>query len=223
MKKFVIAGLFMLFAFSVAFAEGGGAVTFGTQFADPQATKTVAEDMGIDVSSDLEMILDIRGWAVMNHFVRLGAIVGGGFFDAKGKPADASPDADESGVGFGDARFAIMPEIYGDFGKVDAAFGLATGVGAIITFVNDDHDGTGGDIFWYGFVRPQATVTYSFGFIGVTAGMGYHIPFGGDGEIWFIDEDNVEHDHETFDGSEVGGFFVKAGIVFGDLHPKKTE
>ncbi|MBN1756225.1 hypothetical protein JW877_08450 [bacterium] len=206
--------------FSLVFAEGGAEISAGYQFSNATAAKNTAEDMGLDVTSTPELMLDIHGWAVYNKMLRLGGLVSGGYFDAKGEPSQSVIEGDESGVGFGDARFAFLPEIYFQFGPINTALGLAVGGGAIITFVNDDNGDNDGEISWYGFMRPQVTAAYLLGPIGIQLGMGFHWPLGGGENLfWFnnADDERIEH---VFKPSEMAGFFVKGGIVFGDLKKK---
>jgi len=208
---FVSAGL-------MAESNGGGAeISFGYQLSDVEAATQAANDMGLDVSATNEVMLDVHGWTVLNRFLRLGGVISGGYFDAKGEPSADVMEEDESGVGFGDARIAVLPEVHVDFGPINVGAGVALGGGSIITFVNDDNGDNDGDMYWYGFMRPQITGAYDFGPLGVQIGAGYHLPLvGSDGDFWFINSssDTVRHEFEVAD---MGGFFIKLGVFFGNM------
>jgi hypothetical protein len=201
-----------------AFAEGGAggaSLGFGYQFSNSDAAIATAEAMGLEVENTPVLMLDIHGWSVLNKFMRLGGLISGGYFDAKGKPNEATMSEDEAGVGFGDARVAILPEVYVNFGPIETAVGFAVGGGSIITFVNDDNGDNDGDMVFYGFMRPQVTASYDFGPLGVQVGAGYHLPFAGaEGDFWFNNSagDTVSN---TFEVGEMDGFFVKLDIFFG--------
>ncbi len=174
-----------------------------------------------ELSATNELILDIHGWGVMNRFFRLGGILSGGYFDAKGEPSSDVMSEDESGVGFGDIRVGVMPEIFADFGPINIAGGLVAGGGSIVAFVNDNNGDNDGEMSFYGFIRPQASVAYDFGPIGVELTTGCHLPLaGGEGKFWFLeaDGDTVE---KTFEPDEMGGIFFQLGIFFGDKGVKE--
>lgn len=217
MKRALIILIAIAFA-TAAFAEGGSGASVGGgyQFSNSDAAVATATDMGLDVDNTPVLMLDIHGWSALNRFLRLGGLISGGYFDAKGTPDESTMDEDESGVGFGDARVAFLPEVYMPFGPIDVSAGVGLGGGSIITFVNDDNGDNDGDMFFYGFMRPQLTAAYDFGPIGVQIGTGYHLPLAGsEGEFWFINSsaDTVSH---SFEVSEMSGFFAKLDIFFGE-------
>ena len=222
MIKFTPIILALLLACPLVFAEakGGGAeVSVGYQFSEVEAVTKTAEAMGLDMdlSKTNELMLDIHGWSVVNRFIRLGGIISGGYFDAKGEPSADVMNEDESGVGFGDARIAFLPEFHADFGPINAGAGVALGGGTIIPFINDDNGDNDGDMFFYGFMRPQITAAYDLGPLGVQVGSGYHLPLAGsDGEFWFLNSasDTIRHE---FEAADMGGFFIKLGVFFGNL------
>ena len=202
---------------------GGAGISFGYQFSDAAAAKETYLAMMAteELSSTNELMLDIQGWSVLNRFLRLGGVMSGGYFDAKSNPSEDVMNEDESGVGFGDARLAFLPEIYADFGPINISGGVALGGGSIITFVNDNNGDNDGNMSFYGFIRPQANVAYDFGSVGVQLTTGYHLPIaGGDGKFWFTNTegDTVEN---TFEPDEMGGFFAEIGIFFGDKKVKE--
>lgn len=167
MKRMLVVLVIAVFAVA-CFADngaGGASLGFGYQVSGSDAAVATAEAMGLDVENTPVLMLDIHGWSVMNKFMRLGGLISGGYFDAKGKPNEAMSE-DEAGVGFGDARVAILPEVYVNFGPIETAVGLALGGGSIITFVNDDNGDNDGDLVFYGFMRPQLTASYDFGPLG---------------------------------------------------------
>jgi len=220
LKKFLCVTLILLCAFSI-FAESkgsGASIGFGYQLSNAKAAKTTYQQLveGDEISSTNELMLDIHGWSVLNQFLRLGGVISGGYFDAKGEPTTtADVEEDESGVGFGDARVAVMPEVFVNFGPINTAMGVAFGGGSIITFINDDNGDNDGEMFFYGFMRPQVTGAFDLGPLGVQVGAGYHLPLAGsDGEFWYIDEDDDTVSNE-FEISEMSGFFVKMDIFFG--------
>ncbi|MCK5832877.1 hypothetical protein KAH81_04305 [bacterium] len=222
-KTLIIMG--MIFLAHVAFADkgGGASISFGYQLNDATAAKETYEAMIPDeeLSSTNELVLDIHGWGVLNRFLRIGGILSGGYFDAKGEPSEDVMSEDESGVGFGDARLAVLPEVYATFGPLDLSGGLAVGGGSIITFINDDNGDNDGEMSFYGFIRPQVSAAYDLGPVGVELTTGYHMPFAGDeGKFWFIeaDGDTVE---KTFEPSEMGGIFFELGVFFGDKGVKE--
>lgn len=223
MKRVLILLLAIAFA-TALFAEGstgGASIGFGYQLTNSDAAIATADSMGLEVDNTPLLMLDIHGWSVFNRFMRLGGLISGGYFDAKGTPDEATMSEDEAGVGFGDARVAILPEVYIPFGPIETSAGVAVGGGSIITFVNDDNGDNDGDMFFYGFMRPQLTASYDFGPVGVQVGAGYHIPFAGaEGEFWFIPTggDTVSH---TFEVGEMGGFFAKLDIFFGQKSIEK--
>jgi len=200
----------------VTLGEGGGAsVGFGYQLTSADAAIATAEAMGLEVSSTPELMLDIHGWSVLNRFMRLGGIISGGYFDTEGEPDQATMDEDESGVGFGDARVAFLPEVYADFGPINVGAGVALGGGTLITFVNDNNGDNDNDMYFYGFMRPQVTASYDLGPMGVQIGTGFHMPLAGaEGEFWFLESDG-DTVTNSFEVSEMNGFFVKLDIFFG--------
>ncbi len=219
MRKSLIILIVVAFVASLLAEEstGGASVGFGYQFSNSDAAIATANAMGLDteVESTPELMLDIHGWSVLNRFMRLGGLISGGYFDAKGKPDETTMSEDESGVGFGDARVAFLPEVYVPFGPIEASAGFALGGGSIITFVNDDNGDNDGDMFFYAFMRPQITASYDFGPIGVQVGTGYHMPLAGtEGEFWFIESDG-DTVSNTFEVGEMDGFFAKLDVFFG--------
>lgn len=217
MKKTMIILIAVAFAVSLIAEEstGGASVGFGYQFSNSDAAVATADAMGLEVESTPELMLDIHGWSVLNRFIRLGGLISGGYFDAKGEPDASTMSEDESGVGFGDARVAFLPEVYVPFGPIEASVGFALGGGSIITFINDDNGDNDGDMFFYAFMRPQVTASYDFGPVGVQVGTGYHMPLAGaEGEFWFIESDG-DTVSNTFEVGEMDGFFAKLDVFFG--------
>ncbi|MFP4459770.1 MAG: hypothetical protein ACLFSQ_09305 [Candidatus Zixiibacteriota bacterium] len=223
MKRAILITMLLLLV-TASFAEntkpGGASIQFGYLVSDNDAAIQTAKAMGLETESTNQLHLDINGWSVLNRYMRLGGVLSGGWFDAKGEPDEDIFDSDESGVGFGNVSIALLPEIHMTFGPANISGGLSVGGGSIITSVNDWNGDNDGDMFFYGFTRPQVSAGYDLGPVGVRATIGYHLPFTGDkGEFWFIPEggDSTEKQTYEFETTDLGGPFFEIGLFFGEL------
>ncbi len=220
MRNVVVAFVVLV---TLAFAgNGGGGIAVGYQFANSEAAKNAAESMGLEVSNSNALTLDFWGYGISSPIFRMTGFLGGQYFDAKGQPDPEKINEDESGVGYGVVSLGVMPEIYMNFGPLNVAGGVGAGGGAIITYINDSNGDNDGLYSFYYFVRPQITGVFKLGeSMGIQLALGYDMPLGGgDGEYWFLSTagDTVRY---TFKPDEIGGLYLKAGLVFGGFEYKE--
>ena len=84
--------------------------------------------------------------------------------------------------------------------------------------MEDENGDNDEQIAYYFFIRPQLTAAYELSrTVYFEIGLGYHIPLaGGEGEFWFNNAES-ETVSNTFECTEMQGFFIKAGFAFGTL------
>lgn len=213
----------VILAVSLLHAAGGTEISFGYQFTSSEAAIAMAHAFGLPATNTNELMIDIHPYAVSGDYLRLGGLFSGGFFRTTGEPAPDILLVDRASVNFGDARLAFIPEVYRRLEQFDVAFGLAIGGGAIIPFMQDGVGDNDEDFTLYLFLRPQLTGAYNMGSVSFRIGTGYHLPIAGaDGEFWSVSAagDTMSYPYTP---TEIRGFFVKAGFVFGSLSSNRRR
>lgn len=220
MRKPMFAIIITVLIAGVSFAAGGTGISLDCQFSNSSAVKTTAEEMGLTANNANELSSDIQRFSIISttsSFLRFSGLLSGGLFYTKGK-TEKVRYVDESGVGFGDARIAILPEVYTKLGSIDVAGGVAFGGGTIITTIDDHNGHNDGLMSFYGFVRNQLAGAFRItNSMALQVKLGYHAPFAGSElEFWFVktDGDTVSNKLKP---NEVGGFFIQGGLIFGKL------
>ncbi len=221
---------FVLIAIIVtgSFSAVGEGLFGGYRFIKSNAIIGVAQDFGIDVSNTNAITAEIYPYIVANDFLRVGGTLSLSFFRVNGVPRpDALPfdsSRTSAGVGFGDANLGLLAELYYPCLKWDRAIGIATGYGAVITFIEDLNCSNDGEAAFYWFLKPQVSAAYSLGgSVALELAAGYKFIFPIDETaMWHFnaDYDSVFH---RFDADEMEGIFIKAGIVIGSLDNKDSR
>ncbi len=215
LTKFKFA-ILIIIIFTACFAENGVGVYIGYQFNDSEAAKKSAEYLDLKISKTYPIVADLHSFWVANEFMRWGGLFSGKYWQEKKTYTSSVTGTADFKLSYVDVSLCLVPEIYLHFGPFGAAGGLGVGVGSRFLavrapFNKDD------DTKLYAFCRPQLTGAINIRNFSIHAGLGYHLPFAGTkGEYVIVNEEGVRIT-ETVDLSDLGGFFVNAGIVLGPL------